>query len=92
MNLFGKRVKINSKLVRVYKSAYKSWKKNDFPETTGIIIGIRTLSDGTLHNYYSDGGIEYEPKKFFTAYLIAYHERRKPLLVLPDDVIFLENQ
>lgn len=50
----------------------------------GIIVGIRTLSDGTVEGGYYDEPATYRPTRTFTAYLVAYHLRRKPVLVLPE--------
>lgn len=57
----------------------------------GIIIGKRTLSDGdTLYNY--DVGNEYRPFRHYTAWLVAYDLRRKPVHVLPHHLTALPMQ
>jgi hypothetical protein len=52
---------------------------------SGVIVGVRTLANGTLH-WYSDEPIQFYPDLYFTAYLVAFHLRRKPVFLLPDDV------
>jgi len=52
----------------------------------GIIVGKRTLSEGQTHWIGSDEGTAYIPKKHFTAYVIAYDLRRKPVHVLPEHI------
>ena len=55
---------------------------------TGVLVGTRTLSNGTITNYGYDGGIEYQAREHFTAYLIAHDLTRKPVLCLPEHVTF----
>lgn len=49
----------------------------------GIVVGKRTLSNGNT-SYAYDDGTTYTPKEHFTAYLVAYGLRRKPVFVLPE--------
>jgi hypothetical protein len=67
----------------------KDWRKAQWGKRGdvrhGFIIGVRTLANGTLHWNYE------EPTRFvadlyFTAYLVAFDLRRKPVYLLPDDV------
>jgi hypothetical protein len=51
----------------------------------GVIVGIRTLSNGTI-TWFSDEPIVFHPELYFTAYLVAFDLRRKPVYLLPDDV------
>lgn len=52
----------------------------------GIVVGIRTLANGEL----LPGGWEdpdtFRPTEYFTAYLVAYDVRRKPVYVLPEHI------
>lgn len=97
---FGQRVQFTWTLHRKRSSEHDSrgrwyhmhrwvcqrWETEPEPKPTeGIVIGVRTLADGTVtHNY--DSGSEFKPTRHFRAYLIAYDMRRKPVLVLPDYV------
>lgn len=55
-------------------------------ELSGVIVGVRTLSNGRVtYGYGEDGDMVYRPDKdgHFTVYLVAYDLRRKPVHVLP---------
>lgn len=47
---------------------------------TGIVVGIRKLSNGRNH-YIPEYGNDYEPKEHFKAIIVAYNLSRKPKLV-----------
>lgn len=51
---------------------------------TGVLIGTRTLSNGTCS--FGEDGTNYIPDRdgHFTAWLVAYDLRRNPVLVLPE--------
>lgn len=51
------------------------------PAGQGIVVGKRTISDGDTHGGY-DEWTEYTPFQHYTAWLVAYDLRRKPLHVL----------
>lgn len=67
----------------------KEWGKNEWGKRGdvrhGIIVGIRTLSNGTI-TWFSDEPIVFYPDLYFTAYLVSFDLRRKPVYLLPDDV------
>jgi hypothetical protein len=72
------------------RSINRAWEPNPFaPEREGLIIGKRTLSNGH-HAWESEGYGEgfwlNEPAEHFTAYLIAFDLRRKPVHVLPEHI------
>lgn len=52
--------------------------------TEGLLIGVRTLSNGPTFGDY-DAGEQYDDTRAerFTAYLVAWHLYRRPALVLP---------
>lgn len=55
----------------------------------GIIVGVRTLGDGEFRSVGYGGPFDEPEEAFvcdhhFTAYLIAYDLRRKPVYVLPE--------
>ena len=58
------------------------WERVD-AEIEGHIIGIRTLSEGTKEEQKS-----YQPTLYKTAYLVVTNIRQKPLLVLPEDLVW----
>jgi hypothetical protein len=47
---------------------------------TGIVAGIRTLSDGEAE-YWPDEGWSYKPSEYLRAYIVYYDIRRKPAIV-----------
>ncbi|WXW93182.1 hypothetical protein SEA_BRAYBEAST_46 [Arthrobacter phage BrayBeast] len=62
------------------------WTVNPFDgPAEGIIVGKRTLSNG-YREYHYDAGYEYGPAEHFTAYLVAFDLRRKPVHVLPEHI------
>lgn len=69
----------------------KAWVPEASPDETdsapraGIVVGVRTLANGTVRNMYEDG-LQFEAVEHFTAYLVAFDLRRKPVLVLPEHV------
>lgn len=82
-------------LRKVWEPRPASW---HVPRTTtlhGIIIGIRTLADGE----FATAGGPYDPPEevfistdHYTAYLVAYDLRRKPVYVLPEHATLEEHQ
>lgn len=73
------------------RSGYlKRWKPNPYyrrgDTRTGVIVGVRTLVNGYATWQYSDEPIIFYPEEHFTAYLVAFDLRRKPVYLLPDDV------
>jgi hypothetical protein len=67
----------------------KEWKKVEWgkrgDKRHGIIVGVRTLSNGVIEWNYEEP-IQFYPDLYFTAYLVAFDLRRKPVYLLPDDV------
>ncbi|WP_461169295.1 hypothetical protein [Arthrobacter sp. Z1-15] len=63
----------------------EGWEEHRWPGGEGVIVGKRTLSNGTA-NWLGDGGTEYVPTWHFTAYLIAHNLHRKPVYVLPEHI------
>ncbi len=66
------------------------WKDWDFgeqrsPWREGIVMGVRTLRNGTITSDYEEG-TTFHPEESFQAYLIVFHLRRKPVFVLPEHV------
>lgn len=59
---------------------------------TGVLIGVRTLSNGTCS--FGEDGTNYQPENdsHFTAWLIAYDLRRNPVLVLPEHTTTLTTE
>lgn len=62
------------------------WEEHRWPGGEGIIVGKRTLSNGNLRWLGEGAGNSYDPVESFTAYLVAYDLRRKPLYVHPEHI------
>lgn len=97
---FGDKVLARVELKRRYADGKKKWVtepirdydawQNVAKEREGVVIGKRTLANGKVH-----WGDEYEPTWFepqerFEAYLVAFDMRRKPFLVLAEDLVGIE--
>jgi len=67
----------------------KEWGKTEWGKRGdvrhGLIVGVRTLSNGVIEWNYEEP-IQFFPDLYFTAYLVAFDLRRKPVYLLPDDV------
>lgn len=67
----------------------KEWRKTEWVKRGnhryGIIIGVRTLSNGTI-DWSFDEPVTFYPETYFTAYIVAFDLRRKPVHLLPADV------
>lgn len=55
-------------------------------ERIGVVVGRRTLSNGYVNQGYYDEPTTYHGVHTFTAYLVAFDLRRKPVLVLPEHI------
>jgi hypothetical protein len=55
-------------------------------EQEGIVVGKRTLANGENGWWEEEVGTVFYPKERFTAFLIAFDLRRKPVFVRPEDV------
>lgn len=79
---FGQKITINHKLVRkeTKKTREPIWEKKwvwvSIPATEGIIIGKRTLSNGTI-----DSNHIYFPKEYFQVLLVAINMEENPVYV-----------
>lgn len=58
-------------------------------EIAGVIVGIRTLSNG-VRVWPVEESMRYVAESYFPAVLIAYDLHRKPVLVLPEHVSLVE--
>lgn len=58
--------------------------ENTYAGGEGVIVGKRTLTEGNVS--YVGEYAEYIPRRSFTAYLIAFDLRRKPVHVLPEHI------
>lgn len=81
----GQKVKFVNHYVRHFvEPNTKVWTLEPFTREdvvhTGIIVGIRTLSNGTIEQSYDEPTI-YTPHNYFKALLVVTDLRRKPLLV-----------
>lgn len=70
----------------------KVWKRLSYQPNRvvdGILIGVRTLSEGDVVWAGHDEPTYYQPTDYLTAYLVAYDLRRRPVYLLPGDVTFV---
>jgi hypothetical protein len=80
---FGARVRVTATLRRrtidthTPRRAWKPWPLSAARE--GLYIGRRTLYDGKV--IYEEYGIEFHPESHFTAALVVFSERERPVLV-----------
>ena len=63
---------------------WKVWQPVDHELRHGIVVGKRTLANGWLDGGYGEPTV-FVPEEHLTAWLVAYHLRRKPVLTLLDD-------
>lgn len=76
---------------RTTRERWKVWQWEHYPgqpepaPRLGILVGIRTLANGRVDYEYEEGSVfDVVGAERFTAYLIAYDLRRKPVWVLPE--------
>jgi len=100
----GQRVRFAERIKRRYVDTYNQpypkgpnrvWSGEAYPGKRldggeGIIIGKRTLSDGTYHYGNGEEPGEYDAHRHFTAYLIVTSLRSAPVHVLPEHITALE--
>lgn len=67
---------------KVWKSS--RWFRSD--PVRGVVVGVRTLSNGRNEYQGYDEPILYCPEDRFVAYLVAYDLHRKPVYVLRDNL------
>jgi len=90
----GQRVRFTEPLRREFthdgKTGRKVWRVDPAIEAIeGVVVGKRTLANGIRHLIGYDEGISFIKEETFTAYLIAYDLRRKPVHVLPEHITVL---
>jgi hypothetical protein len=90
---FGTRVAIEARLER--ESQYSStgvgvkkfWNRHMLPATSeGLLIGYRTLSNGTATYGGYEEGISYKSREHFIAAIVVTGPRSKPFYTLPSDI------
>lgn len=74
---------------KVWEPRPVSWTVPGADTLTGILVGMRTLADGEFRDVGWGGPFDVPEQAFvsthhFTAYLVAYDLRRKPVHVLPE--------
>lgn len=91
---FGDRVIINGIIRKVKVSRRTKWNRYSLGRvvvTTGIVIGKRTLREGTSE--FAEYGSHFCPEGDpISAYLVAYDMRRKPVFCLPDQIVRAESE
>ena len=71
----GDKIRVLGRFRRISTGLEKRWKFVESKEPMDVLfLGKRTLSDGKV--FYYDGGIEYNPKHYFTAILVIRTDGR----------------
>lgn len=55
----------------------------------GIVVGRRTLANG-LNTWEYEAGTHFTPTERFRAYLVSWHLDKRPVLVLPDHLEYVD--
>lgn len=86
----GQPIMFRSRLRRLHDYTSKPrafWQSFDLREPrAGAFFGWRTLANGTVDLGNYEGPTEFKAVEHFTAFLIAFDVRQKPVYVMPDDV------
>lgn len=64
----------------------KYWHTKQCKSRTGVLVGMRTLSNGLRGWIDSEEGYDYNPTEYLQAVLVAFDIHRKPVLVPIDAV------
>lgn len=86
---FGERVTFSRTLARRWQEGgRKVWQVGQAEPSPrrGIVIGVRVLTDGRNEYGGYDEPIVYHAERRFRAFVVAYDMRRRPVLVLPEDI------
>ena len=76
-----------------YRGWRKEWRRDKFTvNTQGIVMGIRHLSNGKNEWVQDDAPLCYTHTDYLVAVLVSYDLRRKPVLVLPEDLVILDDK
>lgn len=69
----------------------KFWQPEHFPMGGhgGLVVGRRSLADG-LNSWDYDAGPTFTPERRFRAYLVAWHLDKRPVLVLPEHLEYVD--
>jgi hypothetical protein len=91
--VLGQKVKFDVKYVRVTKYItsgryQKTWKELHIEPTVGIVVGVRSIRNGTYTRNEYDGD-EFKIKESLQCYLVSYDLRREIVKVPVDNVIFV---
>lgn len=88
----GTKIKFNAEYIRYIKSNYatgeKEWISISVNERQGIIVGLRTIADGTVY-YDAEEGNHFIPKTYKKCALVAFDINRKFARV-PIENIYLD--
>jgi thiol-disulfide isomerase/thioredoxin len=75
----------------LYNQQIKEWSPEYVGKRTGIIVGIRILSNG-INTYYSEDPTQYDPTEYFQVYLVVSNIYQKFDKVLPEDIKVIEEE
>lgn len=86
--ILGEKITVEKEYKRVRRWDYskdhgqrmKEWEMKPIKPITGVIVGIRTLSNGRT-DFDNEAGYMYSPNYFFKALLVSVSLYRKPILV-----------
>jgi hypothetical protein len=86
--MFGEAVRVKGRLSRDYNNGRKEWVNlPGLSARVALMIGVRTLSNGSIKYGYGDEGPDYRPDKYFKAFLVVEDAKSKPYYVLPESVL-----
>jgi len=74
---FGEHITVTQKYVRYRSGPKKYWALETIPETSCLLIGVRTLQDGLRHWNYEEG-YSFQPTKHFRAILVVESPKKNP--------------
>lgn len=77
--LFGQKIYTKTKLRRAKGRGTRMWIEDEIQEIEVRVIGIRTLSNGSID--HSEGYSFYEPEHFFQAALVVQNLHHKPFYI-----------
>jgi hypothetical protein len=88
---FGTKVAVSHKLVRLKLRGKRRYQPVALTETIqGFVCRTAWLKEGKVEAW-DDGGVEFKETATIKAYQVAWHNSRKPLLVLPEHLVVLED-
>jgi hypothetical protein len=76
----GTKISFDAEYIRVFKNYFavqeRTWISVKTPSQEGIVVGLRTIADGTVH-YDMEEGNTFSPRSYKSCAIVATHIRRK---------------